>query len=133
MNPADQWYYLEGAETRGPVAAAEIVRMIQAHQLDPATQVAQAGWPQWSPASAALSHLLAPQPQRMAPEPAIYAIKVQCVSGPDQGKAYMIGAAEVALGRASGIGMNDPSISENHVALSWRTTSCIFGLWAAPN
>ncbi len=120
MNPADQWYYLEGAETRGPVSAAEIARMIQAHQLDPATQVAQAGWPQWSPASAALSHLLAPPQQQAAPEPAVYAIKVQCVSGPDQGKAYMIGAAEVALGRASGIGMNDPSIAENHVALSWQ-------------
>lgn len=120
MTPADQWYYLEGSETRGPVGSAQIAQMIKAGTLPAATQVAQAGWPQWSPASAALSHLLAPAQQAAAPETPIYAIKVQCVTGPDAGKAYMIGAAEVSLGRVSGIGQNDPSIAENHVVLSWQ-------------
>lgn len=123
MSPADQWYYLDGAETRGPVSAAQITQMIKAGTLAPATQVAQAGWPQWSPASAALSHLLnVPQPgaPQGAQETPIYAIKVQCVNGPDSGKAYMIGAAEVSLGRVSGIGQGDPQVAENHVVLSWQ-------------
>src|SRR5580704_2018480 len=122
MSPADQWYYLDGAETRGPVPASQIVHMIKTGALAPATQVAQAGWPQWSPASAALSHLLNVQPAGAAapPETPIYAIKVQCVNGPDAGKAYMIGAAEVSLGRVSGIGQGDPLVAENHVVLSWQ-------------
>jgi RsiW-degrading membrane proteinase PrsW (M82 family) len=119
MTPADQWYYLEGSETRGPVSAMQIAQMIKAGKLPAATQVAQAGWPQWSPASAALSHLLAPTQQAAAETP-IYAIKVQCVNGPDSGKAYMIGAAEVSIGRVSGIGQNDPQVAENHVVLSWQ-------------
>src|SRR5580700_3459447 len=122
MSPADQWYYLDGAETRGPVPASQIVQMIKTGTLAAATQVAQAGWPQWSPASAALSHLLNVQPASAAapPETPIYAIKVQCVSGPDSGKAYMIGAAEVSLGRVSGIGQGDNLVAENHVVLSWQ-------------
>ena len=122
MSPADQWYYLDGAETRGPVPASQIAQMIKTGALAPATQVAQAGWPQWSPASAALSHLLDVQPAGAAapPETPTYAIKVQCVNGPDSGKAYMIGAAEVSLGRVSGIGEGDPLVAENHVVLSWQ-------------
>jgi RsiW-degrading membrane proteinase PrsW (M82 family) len=129
MSPADQWYYLVGSETRGPVASSQIAQLIKGGSLPASTQVAQAGWPNWSPASAALSHLLAPQPVQQAAAHAaapvvvdtpIYAIKVQCVSGPDAGKAYMIGAAEVSLGRVSGIGQNDPQVAENHVVLSWQ-------------
>jgi RsiW-degrading membrane proteinase PrsW (M82 family) len=129
MSPADQWYYLVGSETRGPVPSAQIAQLIRGGSLSASTQVAQAGWPNWSPASAALSHLLAPQPvaqtaaaQAAAPvvDTPIYAIKVQCVSGPDAGKAYMIGAAEVSLGRVSGIGQSDPQVAENHVVLSWQ-------------
>ncbi len=128
MSPSDQWFYLEGSETRGPVTSAQIAHMVRAGSLTPATQVAQAGWPQWSPASVALAHMLQPQPvapvQASAPAPAVetpvYAIKLQCVSGPDAGKAYMIGAAEVSLGRVSGIGANDPQVAENHVVLSWN-------------
>src|SRR5579872_120564 len=120
-NSTDQWYYLEGSETRGPVASAEIVRLIKAGSLSAATQVAQAGWPQWSPASVALSSLLSASasapPQAEQP---IYAIKIHCFAGPASGKAYVIGANEVALGRVSGIGMGDPQIAENHVALSWQ-------------
>ncbi len=136
MSPSDQWFYLEGAETRGPVSSQQLVQMVRAGSLNPATQVAQAGWPQWSPVSTALGYLLnQPQPQPQAqplsvpktapsmPAPAmetpVYAIKVQCVSGPDNGKAYMIGAAEVSLGRVSGIGQNDQQVAENHVVLSW--------------
>lgn len=129
MTPSDQWFYLEGAETRGPVPSAQIAHMIRTGALNPSTQVAQAGWPQWSPASSALAHLLQPQPQLVpqtgpshpapAAETPIYAIKLQCVSGPDAGKAYMIGAAEVSLGRVSGLGQNDPQVAENHVVLSW--------------
>jgi protease PrsW len=124
MSPADQWYYLDGAETRGPVTGMQIAQMIRAGTLPSVTQVAQAGWPQWSPASAALSHLLGP-PQA-TPETPIYAIKVQCVNGPDAGKAYMIGAAEVSLGRVSGIGQSDPQVAENHVVLSWQNNILYF-------
>jgi RsiW-degrading membrane proteinase PrsW (M82 family) len=127
MSPADQWYYLVGSETRGPVASAQIAQLIKGGSLPASTQVAQAGWPNWSPASTALSHLLAVQPVQQAQAAApvvvdtpIYAIKVQCVSGPDAGKAYMIGAAEVSLGRVSGIGQTDPQVAENHVVLSWQ-------------
>jgi len=123
INPEDQWYYLAGAETRGPVPATDIVQMIRSGSLAAATQVAQAGWPQWSPASVALANLMSPakpQPQPMPIDSPIYAIKVHCISGPDAGKAYMIGASEVSLGRVSGIGQNDPGIADNHVALSWQ-------------
>jgi len=122
----DQWYYLDGQETRGPVPCADIVKLIQGGSLSSSAQVAQAGWQTWSPASTALAHLLTPpQPQgamvkAAPPEPLTYAIKVQCVSGPDQGKAYMISMAEVSLGRVSGIGNNDPQVAENHVVLSWQ-------------
>lgn len=133
MTPQDQWYYLDGSESRGPVPATQIVQMIRAGTLAASTQVAQAGWPQWSPASVALANLMAPAPSaftgapqpQVAPQPIpidspIYAIKVHCISGPDVGKAYMIGNSEVSLGRVSGIGQNDPGVGENHVALSWQ-------------
>jgi protease PrsW len=124
----DQWYYLDGQQTRGPVFSAEIARLIQAGSLSGTAQVAQAGWQTWSPASTALAHLLRPQlpaplpgsAVKAAPEPPTYAIKVQCISGPDSGKAYMISMAEVSLGRVSGIGQSDPQIAENHVVLSWQ-------------
>jgi len=127
-NLVDQWYYLDGQETRGPVFSADIAKLIQAGALSGTAQVAQAGWQTWSPASVALAHLLKPQvpapaPGAMvkaAPEPPTYAIKVQCISGPDSGKAYMISMAEVSLGRVSGIGQNDPQVAENHVVLSWQ-------------
>jgi protease PrsW len=122
MTPQDQWYYLEGSETRGPVPASQIVQLIRAGTLPVSAQVAEAGWPEWSPASVALAHLLTPQAakQPVAADTPIYAIKVHCISGPDAGKAYMIGNSEVSLGRVSGIGQNDPQIAENHVALSWQ-------------
>jgi RsiW-degrading membrane proteinase PrsW (M82 family) len=128
-NLVDQWYYLDGQETRGPVVSAEIVKLIHSGSLSATAQVAQAGWQSWSPASSALSHLLSPPQQQLAPvagapakppDPLTYAIKVQCVSGPDSGKAYMISMAEVSLGRVSGIGQNDPQVAENHVVLSWQ-------------
>lgn len=123
---ADQWYYLVGQETRGPVPSADIVKLIHGGSLSASAQVAQAGWQTWSPASTALAHLITPQQPQGAvaktapPEPLTYAIKVQCVSGPDSGKAYMISMAEVSLGRVSGIGQNDPQVAENHVVLSWQ-------------
>src|SRR5580698_9015106 len=97
----DQWYFLDGQETRGPVPAADIVKLIQGGSLSSSAQVAQAGWQTWTPAATALAHLLTSQPQASAatpgglvraaaPEPLTYAIKVQCISGPDAGKAYMI-------------------------------------------
>ena len=122
----DQWYYLDGQQTRGPVPSADIVKLIQSGSLSSSAQVAQAGWQTWSPAATALAHLLTPpRPQGAVakpalPEPLTYAIKVQCVSGPDSGKAYMISMAEVSLGRVSGIGHNDPQVAENHVVLSWQ-------------
>lgn len=124
MTPQDQWYYLEGSESRGPVPSSQIVQLIRAGSLSPATQVAQAGWPQWSPASSALAHLLGmPVPGPMPVQPIdapTYAIKIHAISGPDAGKAYMVGASEVSLGRVSGIGQFDPQVAENHCALSWQ-------------
>lgn len=114
----DQWYYLDGAETRGPVPAAEVARLIRAGSLSPATLVAQAGWQSWSPAAMALANLMAaPQPDPQVPT---FAIRVQAIAGPDAGKAYMISAPEVSLGRVSGIGHNDPHVADNHVVLSWQ-------------
>ncbi len=135
MNGIDQWYYLDGSETRGPVPAAQIAQLIQGGSLSSATQVAQAGWQTWSPASVALSHLLqqaapkqpAPQP---ANEPPTYAIKVQCIAGPDMGKAYMISAAEVSLGRISGLGAADAQVADNHVVLSWQNNVLYFRTFA---
>ena len=83
MAPADQWYYLEGSATRGPVAAAEIVRLIKAGTIPASTQVAQAGWPQWSPASVALAHQLSAAAPTAPAEQPVYAIKIHAVSGPD--------------------------------------------------
>ncbi len=134
----DQWYYLDGQETRGPVPSADIVKLIQGGSLSSSAQVAQAGWQTWSPASTALAHLLAPPPlpqpgapKPPAPEPLTYAIKVQCVSGPDSGIAYMISMAEVSLGRVSGIGHNDPQVAENHVVLSWQRNVLHFRTFGA--
>lgn len=126
MSGVDQWYYLEGSETRGPVPAAQIVQLIKAGSLSPATQVAQAGWPKWSAASVALANLLG----GAQAEPQTYAIRVHCVSGPDAGKAYMIGAAEASLGRISGIGQHDPEVAETHVALSWQNNALYFRTFA---
>jgi protease PrsW len=134
----DQWYYLDRQETRGPVPSSDIVKLIQGGSLSSSAQVAQAGWQTWSPASTALAHLLAPPPlpqpgapKPAAPEPLTYAIKVQCVSGPDSGKAYMISMAEVSLGRVSGIGHNDPQVAENHVVLSWQRNVLHFRTFGA--
>jgi len=73
-NLVDQWYYLDGQETRGPVPAADIVKLIQGGSLSAAAQVAQAGWQSWSPASVALARFLTPQPHQLSvpvakPEP----------------------------------------------------------------
>ena len=68
MSPSDQWFYLEGAETRGPVSSQQLVQMVRNGSLNPATQVAQAGWPQWSPMSAALGQrqpAMRQQPRQM--------------------------------------------------------------------
>ena len=121
MAPADQWYYLEGSETRGPVSAAEVARLIKAGTIPASTQVAQAGWPQWSPASVALAHQLSASAAATNPaDQPVYAIKIQAVAGPDAGKAYVIGTSEVALGRVSGVGQSDPQVLDNHIALSWQ-------------
>lgn len=134
MNGADQWYYLDGSETRGPIPSTQIAQMIRAGSLNPTTQVAQAGWPDWSAASVALSHLLGGSQPGAGPSAPVaaptYAIKLHCVSGPDTGKAYMIGADEVSLGRVSGIGQNDPQVTENHVVLSWQNNVLYFRTFA---
>jgi RsiW-degrading membrane proteinase PrsW (M82 family) len=113
----DLWYYMAGSQPAGPVPAAEIVRMVQSGMLNPATAVARAGAPDWAPASVALAQFLTPA---HVPEPPAYAVKVEGISGPDTGKAFMIGAPEVSLGRVSGLGINDASVAENHIALSWQ-------------
>jgi protease PrsW len=126
----DQWYYLDGSETRGPVPSQQIVQLIRAGQLSSSTQVAQAGWQTWSPASVALAHLLGGPAPAAAAEIPTYAIRVQCIAGPDAGKAYMISAAEVSIGRVSGIGQNDPHVADNHVVLSWQNNVLFFRTFA---
>ncbi|MGD1090622.1 MAG: PrsW family glutamic-type intramembrane protease [Bryobacteraceae bacterium] len=122
MAEPDEWYYLDNSKTLGPVSAAELARLIKSRSLSPSTQVAQAGWPKWMDASQALASQLARQDLSLdsASTRRAYAIKVRCVSGPDAGKAFMIGASELSLGRVAGIGQNDPQVAENHVVLSWQ-------------
>jgi len=123
MGDADQWSYLDKPQARGPLSSSELVRRIKGGSLSPATQIAQSGWAKWLPASEALSNLLSGSPavqNRADPGPSreqpAYAIKVHCISGPDADKAYIIGASESSLGRASGVGQNDPQVGENHVS-----------------
>lgn len=124
MGALGQWYYLEGDQPRGPLDAQQIVQMINSGALSSSVQVAQAGWPQWSPASAVLGNMFsAPAPQPAPPpggEQQPLAIQVRCLRGPDTGKAFMIGASEVAVGRVAGIGVMDPAVADRHAALSWR-------------
>ncbi|NLX56986.1 MAG: DUF4339 domain-containing protein [Planctomycetaceae bacterium] len=57
-DPKDQrlqdsgWYYLEGGETRGPVAAAQLRRLFQAGHLGPETLLWRSGMPDWQSARA---------------------------------------------------------------------------------
>ena len=82
----------------------------------------------------ALAQLLSGPPQ-MGPVPVdaspAYAIRIHCVSGPDAGKAYMIGAAEVSFGKVSGLGLDDPAVAQNHVVLSWNNQ--VLSFRAFPN
>src|SRR5258708_6303205 len=55
-----------------------------------------------------------PAPQRVA-APAL--IEVRCVAGVDAGKAFMVGPSETVLGRVSGIGMMDPAVAQQHLAV----------------
>jgi RsiW-degrading membrane proteinase PrsW (M82 family) len=73
------------------------------------------------------SHM-GPVPVTTAPA---YAIRIHCVSGPDVGKAYMIGEAEASFGKVSGLGLNDPHVAQNHVALSWNNQ--VLSFRAFPN
>ncbi len=57
---------------------------------------------------------------------ALQAVQLKCIAGPDSGKAFMISAGEVALGRVAGIGTMDPQVAEQHVALSWRDNILYF-------
>ena len=116
MGDAEQWYYLDKSQARGPLSSAELIQQIKGGSLSPATQIAQSGWAKWLPASEALANLLARSPavqNRADPsrEQPAYAIKVHCISEPDAGKAYIIGASESSLGRASGVGQNDPQVA----------------------
>jgi RsiW-degrading membrane proteinase PrsW (M82 family) len=124
---ADHWYYLRGSETCGPLGTDEIVGLVRGGSLSGTTQVAQAGGQTWSSASIALAQWLG-SPVRVAPapEPPAYAIRIQCISGPDHGKAYMVSAPEVSLGRVSGLGQSDPNVAEVHVVLSWQNNSLHF-------
>jgi protease PrsW len=134
VNGPDQWYYLDGPSTRGPVPAAEIADLVRRGALNASAQVAQAGWQTWSPAAVALAQLLGGPPPLgpvpVAASPA-YAIRIHCTSGPDVGKAYMIGAAEVSFGKVSGLGLNDAAVAQNHVVLSWNNQ--VLSFRAFPN
>ncbi len=44
-------------------------------------------------------------------------IEVRCVAGADAGKAFMAGPSETVLGRVSGIGMMDPAVAQQHLAV----------------
>ncbi len=105
-----------------------------AAQLAPQQTQEQAGYPQQpygAPYQQAPQYQQAPgqypQQQPHAPQAAaLQAVQLKCVHGPDSGKAFMISFGEAALGRVAGIGMMDPQIAEQHVALSWRDNMLYF-------
>ena len=111
----DQWYYLDGS---GDPRTRPFRRNRSAHSERFAQRLGArraGGMADLEPSlhrARAFAGTAAASPVQKPPrlrEPLTYAIKVQCVSGPDAGKAYMISMAEVSLGRVSGIGQNDPS------------------------
>ena len=151
MNPGGQWYYLDGNESRGPVSQQQLLDLVRGGRIPPGTMVAGAGWQQWQPAKAVFADLLAapppapatppapavqqaPQPQPQQPKPmaaapvptAIGAVQLRCISGPDNGKVFVISAQEVTLGRVAGIGQQDPSVADHHVMLSWSNNMLNF-------
>jgi protease PrsW len=105
------WYYLDGQEPRGPVSADELAGRLRRGELAATTPVAQPGWTDWIPAERALAPASLPLPpaQRAetppasAPAPAGVALQLRAIQGPDAGKAFWIGPAEAALGRAAGL------------------------------
>jgi RsiW-degrading membrane proteinase PrsW (M82 family) len=105
------WYYLEGSTPQGPIAEEELASRLTRGELSSATLVARVGWPQWQPAEQAFAGRFTPPPAatvapRIAPAPAAaagQAVQLRSVGGPDTGKAFWIGAAEVALGAESGL------------------------------
>ena len=122
MAEPDEWYYLDNSKTLGPVSTAELVRLIRSRSIALPPKWRRPDGPKWMDASQALAAQLArPDPSLDAASTRrAYGIKVRCVSGPDAGKAFMIGASELSLGRVAGIGQNDPQVAENHVVLSWQ-------------
>lgn len=83
----DQWYYLVGSETRGPVPSSQILEMIRGGQLNSSIQVAQSGWQTWSPASVVWAHLLSsPAPAVvLGGQPSATAIPVATPAAPTLG------------------------------------------------
>jgi RsiW-degrading membrane proteinase PrsW (M82 family) len=136
MSDAAEWYYLDDSQARGPLSSSELAEKIQRGSLSPTTQVAQAGWSSWLPASEALPGLIGASPasndrqDNVEPAPSVeqptYAVRVQCISGPDSGRAYIIGDSESSLGRVSGVGQNDPQVGEIHVILKWQDNALHF-------
>ncbi len=120
-----EWYYVEDSQARGPLSSSELIQQVKSGSLNPETQVAQAGWSNWISASEAVGEMLRSSPAASEPQPT-YAIKLNCISGPDAGKAYIIGDSESSLGRASGVGQNDPHVSEHHVILKWEDNALHF-------
>jgi len=82
------------------------------------TPPAQYQYPQSQPAGAV----------RGVPPPAGAAagIEIRCVAGADTGKAFMIGPSETVLGRASGIGLTDPTVAHQHLVHASSRTACAF-------
>ena len=67
------------------------------------------------------------QPQFAAPAPtAIPAVQLRCLAGPDADKVFIISSAEVMLGRASGIGQNDPALADQHLTLCWQNNALYY-------
>lgn len=136
------WYYLDGTVTRGPIEHAELLRLVRAGEIAGATPVARAGWSDWRPAAEALEATVpataiapGPVPSTTAPgwveaaaaadsaatPPALppspqMAVELRCVAGPDAGRAFWIGPAEIQLDRRSGL--SDPGIGELRAALA---------------
>jgi RsiW-degrading membrane proteinase PrsW (M82 family) len=119
-----EWYYLECAQKRGPLESEQIREMIARGTLDRTVMVAREGEQQWRPVIEVfeiVSERKFPGPGAAIPS----SIKVYCIGGPDKGKSFLVGGAEVPIGRASG-GLADPVVRERHVTFWWAADGLHF-------
>lgn len=123
MSPATSpaiWYYLENGQPKGPLSEVQLVDLIRRGVMPAGVMVCQSGWTQWSPANTIFARQLTGPiavPPPASPPPAAPTIPIRCLSGPDAGKSFQIGANQTLLGRAAGLDQRDPHVADRHVTL----------------